>query len=146
MKICLTCSHGGHLTEILKLMDAFEGHDVFFITYEGTTTKNLKKKYTFNNFGENYLRALYNVPKLISIFINEKPEIIISTGAEIAVPVFYLAKLFGCKTMFIESWTRVCEPTVTGKLVYPISDVFLVQWPELLDKYGRKSQYKGRLL
>lgn len=146
MKICLTCSHGGHLTEILQLMNAFEGHDVFFITYEGATTKNLDKKYTFSNFGEHYLRALYNLPRLIYIFIKEKPKLVISTGAEIAVPIFYLAKLFRCKTIFIESWTRVCKPTVTGKLVYPISDVFLVQWPELLEKYGKKAQYKRGLL
>ena len=49
MKICLTCSHGGHLTEILQLMSAFEGHEIFFITYEGVRSSELNKKYTMKN-------------------------------------------------------------------------------------------------
>ncbi|WP_200895892.1 hypothetical protein [Methanosarcina mazei] len=46
MKICLTCSHGSQLTDILQLMDAFEGNDVFFITYGEAMSSELAKKYT----------------------------------------------------------------------------------------------------
>ena len=146
MKICLTCSHGGHLTEILQLMDAFEGHEVFFITYEGARAKELNKKYTMKNLGKNPLRFLASVPLAFKILLREKPDIVISTGSEIAIPVFYIAKLLGIRTMFIESLCRVKEPSGTGKLVYPVSDVFLVQWKSLLEKYGKKAQYWGNTL
>lgn len=146
MKICLTCSHGGHLTEILQLMDAFQGQDIFFITYEGARSSELTNKYTMKNLGTNPLRFLLSIPKVFSILMNEKPDIIISTGSEIAIPVFYTAKVLRIKTMFIESLCRVEEPSVTGKIVYPISDVFLVQWKELLSKFGKKAQYWGNVL
>jgi len=146
MKICLTCSHGGHLTEMLQLMDAFEGHEVFFITYEGARVKLLSKKYTMKNLGKNPLRFLVSIPITLKILLKEKPNIVISTGSEIAIPVFCIAKLLGIKVMFIESLCRVKEPSATGKLVYHLSDVFLVQWELLLEKYGKKAQYWGNTL
>lgn len=146
MKICLTCSHGGHLTEILQLMDAFQGHEIFFITYEGTRSNELQKKYTLKNLGKNPLRFIFSVPKVFIILYNEKPDIVISTGSEIAIPVFYTAKLFRIKTIFIESLCRVEEPSLSGKIVYPASDVFLVQWKQLLSKFGKKAQFWGNVL
>lgn len=146
LKICLTCSHGGHLTEILQLMDAFEGHEVFFITYEGSRSTEIKNKYTFKNLGKNPLRFIITTPYVLRILLKEKPDIIISTGSEIAIPVFYIGKLLGIRTMFIESLCRVKEPSLTGKIVYPVSDVFLVQWEQLLSKFGKKAEYWGNVL
>lgn len=146
MKICLTCSHGGHLTEILQLMDAFQGQDIFFITYEGARSTELTRKYTMKNLGTNPLRFLLSIPKVFNILLQEKPDIVISTGSEIAIPVFYAAKLLCIKTMFIESLCRVEEPSLSGKIVYPVSDVFLVQWEQLLSKFGKKAQYWGNVL
>jgi beta-1,4-N-acetylglucosaminyltransferase len=80
------------------------------------------------------------------ILAKEKPKLIVSTGSEIAIPAFYLAKLFRIKTIFIESWTRFIEPSGTGKMVYPVADIFLVQWERLLDKYGRKAKYEGAII
>jgi len=141
MKICLTCSHGGHLTEMLQLMDVFKEHDIFFITYEGERTKELSPKYTIKN-GE--INLLMSIPSIFGILIKEKPRLIISTGSEIAIPVFYAGRLLGIKTIFIESLCRINEPSGTGKLVYLVSNVFLVQWKELQKKYGKKSQYWGQ--
>ncbi|MFC2044887.1 PssD/Cps14F family polysaccharide biosynthesis glycosyltransferase [Chloroflexota bacterium] len=149
-KICIVCAHGGHLTEALYLMDAFEGHDVYFITYKGARTNSLVNKYLFDSPGFGYFRAMvklfYYVPALLKILWREKPAIIVSTGGEIAIPAFYIAKLFGSKTVFVETWTRIQFPTWTGKLVYPISDVFLVQWPEILRRYGKRAKYVGGIV
>lgn len=146
MKICLTCSHGGHLTEILQLMDSFQGQDVFFITYEGLRSSELNKKYTIKNIGKNPVRFLLSIPRVFSILRHEKPDLIISTGSEIAIPVFYTAKLLGIKKIFIESFCRVEVPSLSGKIVYPVSDVFLVQWKQLISKFGKKAQYWGSVL
>lgn len=146
MKICLTCSHGGHLTEILQLMDAFKGYDIFFITYEGARSKELSPKYTIQNLEDSPIKFMMCLPIVFRILIKEKPDMIISTGSEIAIPVFYVGRLLGIKTMFIESLCRIKEPSLTGRIIYPVSSVFLVQWKELLSKYGEKAQYWGNVL
>jgi len=147
MKVCLVCSHGGHLTEMLYLMEAFEEHDVFFITYDSLRTRSLEyKKYLLKNIGTNPIKMLISFFKMVKIFLKEKPKIVISTGSEIAIPAFYVAKLLRIKTIFIESWCRVKSPSGTGKIVYHVSDLFLVQWPQLLNRYGKKAKYVGAVI
>ena len=67
----------------------------------------------------------------------EKPDLIISSGAAVAVPFFYLGKIFGAKTIYIEVFDRIDKPTVTGKLVYPVTDKFVVQWEEMKQVYKK---------
>lgn len=147
MKIALVCSHGGHLTELLYLMDAFKEHEIFFITYDNFRTRELKyEKYLLENIGTNPLKMTKAFFQMFKILIKEKPDIIISTGSEIAIPAFIIAKILRIRTIFIESWCRVKTKSGTGKIVYPLSDMFLVQWPELLELYGDKAQYVGAVI
>lgn len=146
MKICLVCSHGGHLSETLHLMEAFEGHETFFITYDSPRTRELERKYLMKNIGTNPLLMARAFFSTLRILRKEKPELIVSTGSEIAIPAFYLAKVLRIRTIFIESWTRVIQPTGTGRIVYPVSDVFLVQWERLLTQYGKKARYEGAII
>ena len=67
----------------------------------------------------------------------EKPDVIISSGAAVAVPFFYLGKLFGAKLVYIEVFDRIDKPTMTGKMVYPIVDKFIVQWEEQKEVYPK---------
>lgn len=147
MKIALVCSYGGHLTEILYLMEAFQDHDTFFITYDNFRTRNLNyKKYLIKNIETNPLKMLKSFFQIFRILLKEKPDIIISTGSEIAIPAFIIGKILRIKTVFIESWCRVKTRSGTGKIVYPLSDEFLVQWPELLKLYGKKARYEGAVI
>ena len=149
MKIGLVCSAGGHLTQMQLLLDAFTGHEVFFVTYEGSRIACLRRlatTYTLRNFGSSPLRLLSALPAVIRILLRERPQLIVSTGSEIALPFFFLAKLVGIRTVYIESFSRVEAPSKTGKLLYPIADVFLVQWPALLSCYGPKARYEGGIL
>lgn len=72
----------------------------------------------------------------------EKPDLIISSGAAVAVPFFYLGKLFGAKLAYIEVFDRIDKPTMTGKMVYPIADKFIVQWEEMKEVYPMVLEYK----
>jgi len=147
LKIALVCSHGGHLTEILHIMEAFEGHDIFFITYDNFRTKSLDyDKYLLENIGTSPVKMLKAFYQIFRILLKEKPDTIVSTGSEIAIPAFFLGKLLRIKTIFIESWCRVKTKSATGKIVYPFSDIFLVQWPELLEEYGKKAKYVGEVI
>ncbi|RLC95100.1 MAG: capsular biosynthesis protein, partial [Chloroflexi bacterium] len=111
MKVCLVCSHGGHLSEMLRLMEAFEGHEAFFITYDSIRTRQLQRRYLLHNIGKSPWRMLRAAIATLRILRRERPEVIVSTGSEIAIPAFYIARLFRMKTIFIESWTRVVQPT-----------------------------------
>ena len=110
MKICLVCSHGGHLTETLQLLEAFEGHDFFFVTYRSSRDEALMeiaRAYFIQNIGSSIWRMLKAIPWALGILLKEKPDVILSLGAEVAIPFFYLGKLLRARTIFIESWTRL---------------------------------------
>lgn len=66
-----------------------------------------------------------------------KPDLIISSGAAVSVPFFYLGKLFGAKLIYIEVFDRIDKPTLSGRLVYPIVDKFIVQWEEQKQVYKK---------
>ena len=150
MKMCLVCSHGGHLIQMLRLMDAFEGCETFFVTYNSEITKNLKNAYLIKHYGDKnrylFLMMINTTLKAFSVLIKEKPDIIVSNGGEIAIPFCYIGKLLGAKIIFIESLSRVTSKSGTGKIVYPIADLFLVQWELLLKKYGKKAKYWGAVI
>lgn len=150
MKICLVCSHGGHLTQMLQLMDAFEGYETFFVTYNSEATKNLKNTYLIKHYGEKnihlFLMMINMTLKAVSILTKEKPVAILSNGGEIAIPFCYIGKLLGIKIIFIESLSRVTSKSGTGKIIFPIADLFLVQWESLLGKYGKKAKYWGGVM
>ena len=67
----------------------------------------------------------------------ERPDLIISSGAAVSVPFFYLGKLFGAKLIYVEVFDRIDKPTMSGKMVYPIADKFIVQWEEQKQVYKK---------
>lgn len=146
-KIGLICAQGGHLVEMLQLMEAFEAYPHFFITYDEQATLNLRSTYRFANFAKYPFSLMTAVLKLLYIFLKERPTALFSTGAEIAIPPFYMGKfLFRTKLIYLECSAQVLHPSLTGRWVYPITDLFLVQWEPLLRCYGPKAKYVGGLI
>jgi beta-1,4-N-acetylglucosaminyltransferase len=149
VKIALVCSHGGHLTETLQILPAFAGHEVFFATYHSsrdTEVTQIAHAYFTQNIGTSLFRMFRATFWALRVLWREKPDVIVSLGAEIALPFLYLGKLLGVKTIFIESWCRVEDLSGTGRLVYPVADVFWVQWPQLLEVCSSKAQYRGSVI
>ncbi len=146
LKICLTCSHGGHLTEMLQLGEAFEGHDVFYFCYDADTTRRLPHAYLVPNMARNPIEFLCNLWRLWRIFRVERPDMVVSTGAEIAIPVAIHALLRRAYIVYIECGAQVRHPSVTGRVLYWLADEFYVQWPELLSAYGPRARFRGSLV
>ena len=143
LSICLTCSHGGHLTEMLSLDPAFEGHDTFYICYDASTTRELERAYLIPNMARNPIELIKNLFRTTRIFLRERPDLIVSTGAEIALPVVAVGKFFGAKTVYIECGAQVTEPSFTGRIMAYFAEAFFVQWPELLSAYNGRAQLRG---
>lgn len=141
IKVCLVGSSGGHLTHLYMLKPVWESRERFWVTFDKEDARSLLK-------GEKvypcYFPTNRNIKNLIrntvvawSVLRKEKPELIISSGAAVAVPFFYLGKLFGVRLIYIEVFDRIDKPTLTGRLVYPIADRFIVQWEEQKQVYPK---------
>jgi UDP-N-acetylglucosamine:LPS N-acetylglucosamine transferase len=148
MKICIACSAGGHLIEAIQLYPLIKKYPNFFITVKRGQSKELlkdKKTYFIIDPKRNFFKLLLNFLQSLKILLKEKPNIIISTGASSAIPTCYLGKFLGSKVIFIESLTAVERPSLSGRFAYPIADLFIVQWKNLL-KFYKKGIYGGHLI
>lgn len=132
MKICLVGSSGGHLTHLHLLKEFWENHERVWVTFDKIDSQSLlkdeKKYWCYYPTNRNLKNLFLNSFLALKVLIKEKPDVIISSGAAVAIPFFYLGKIFGCKTVYIEVYDRIDLPTVTGKIVYPVSDLFVLQW------------------
>jgi hypothetical protein len=144
--ICLTCSHGGHLAEMLRLAGAFEGHKTFYFCYDADTTRRLPNAYRVPNMARNPVEFAKNISRVYRLFRRERPDLVVSTGAEIAIPVVLVAKLARVATLHVECGAQVTIPSFTGRVLYHLVDRFYVQWPELLAAYGPRARYVGSLI
>lgn len=145
MKVCLVCSSGGHLFHLYALKAWWQKTDRFWVTFEKADAASLlgeEKVYrAYRPTTRNIKNLIRNTFVAFRILLRERPDLIISTGAGVAVPFFYFGKILGCRLVFIEVYDRIDSPTLTGRLVYPISDAFILQWPE-----QKKFYPKGRLI
>lgn len=141
MKVCLVGSSGGHLTHLYMLKPFWNNKDRFWVTFDKEDARSLlknEKMYSCYYPTNRSLKALIkNTIIAIKVLAKEKPDLIISSGAAVAVPFFYLGKLFGAKLIYIEVFDRIDKPTMTGKIVYPIADKFVVQWEEQKQVYKK---------
>lgn len=144
MRIVLAASAGGHLRQLQILEPWWRAHERHWVTFDkADAVSMLAEEHTSWAFHP----TTRNVPNLIRNFGVAwrvlrafRPDVVVSTGAAIAVPFFVLAKLFGVRTVFLEVYDRIDSPTLTGRLCRPLADLFLVQWPE------QQRLYKGSTL
>jgi len=149
MKICLVCSSGGHLLQLHVLKDWWRNHARFWVTFQKEDALSFLAGETAywayfptNRSIKNLIR---NAFLALKILLKERPDLIVSTGAGVAIPFFYLGKLLGAKLIFIEVYDRIDSPTLTGKLVYPVTDSFALQWEEQ-KRFYPKGKVLGQLL
>ncbi|CAK9069481.1 unnamed protein product [Durusdinium trenchii] len=78
------------------------------------------------------------------------PQVLLVNGPGTCFPVVAAVLLFELiafrrvSLIFVESVCRVKSLSMSGKLIYPFADAFLVHWPELVERYA-KAQYLGIL-
>lgn len=145
----LVCSPGGHLLQMLRLRPAWQHLDATWVTLEAADSRHLLRDSSavFAHGPTNRsLRALLaNLRLAWRVVRRERPRVILSTGAALAVPFFFVGKLHGCRLVFVESLTRTDDLSLAGRIVYPLADAFFVQWPRAAER-RRKARYVGGLL
>lgn len=153
-RVIFTSSAGGHYSELCELDELMKRYNSFLITEDHEMMQEYKKTnksrswYMPAGTKEHLFKFLCNFPinifKSFKAYLKVRPDVVIATGAHTTVPICYIAKLFGKKVIFIETFANITTKTLSGKLVYPIADLFLVQWEEMLKLYP-KAKYRGGL-
>lgn len=141
MKICLVGSSGGHLTHLYMLKPFWKDKERFWVTFNKEDAISLLEKerlYPCYYPTNRSIKALIKNTKIAwRVLRTEKPDLIISSGAAVAVPFFYIGKILRIKLIYIEVFDRIDKSTITGKIVYPITDKFIVQWNEQKEIYPK---------
>ena len=151
-KVIFIASMGGHLTELLQLKSIFDRYDYKLVTEKHKSTLNLKDEYKdkveylLTGNRKHMFKYIFTIPlniiKSFVIFFKHKPDAIVTTGAHTCVAMCLIAKLFRRKVIYIESFANIETRTLTGRIIYPIADVFIVQWESML-KFYPKAKYEG---
>lgn len=141
-KVCIPTSSGGHLAHMWLLRPVWsKAADRFWVTFDKEDANSLLE-------GERVYHCAFptnrNIPNLIrntwlavKVLLRERPDLIVSSGAAVAVPFFAIGKLMGAKCVYVEVFDRVDKGTLTGRMLNGISDLFVVQWPEMTHVYRR---------
>jgi beta-1,4-N-acetylglucosaminyltransferase len=149
MKVMLVASTGGHLRQLLDMESWWGEHDRVWVTFPEAYAKDTlgqeRAIWAFYPTSRNIPNALRNMKLAVKVLRAERPDIIVSTGAGVAVPFFVVARFLKIRTAFIEVFDRIDLPTLTGRMVYPLSDVFAVQWPQQLANFPAGTNI-GRLM
>ena len=150
LNICLVCSSGGHLIQCYNLSSWWEKYKHFWITFDKIDAKSILSTekdviYGFYPTNRNIFNLFRNLILAFKVLTKKRPNVIFSTGAGIAIPFFLIGKIIGAKLIYLEVYDRIDSPTITGKVLYPIVDLFLIQWKEQ-KKYYPKARLWGQAL
>jgi len=149
-RVALVCSSGGHLFEMLCLRGFWSHCDALWVTFDTPDAASLlegeRVEHAVHPTNRNLVNMVRNAGRALRILRRERPDAVVSTGAGVAVPFLFVAKLLGIRTIYVESITRIGELSLSGRLVRPFCDEFLVQWPELATANGGTIQYRGQIL
>jgi beta-1,4-N-acetylglucosaminyltransferase len=129
--VLVVCSSGGHLDQALLAIGAFEGWNKVFATFDKEDSRSRLADSNFYKLhfptNRNLMNSVRNLLLAIKVIRLEKPDLIFSTGAAAAVPFFFIARISGIKTMYLECFDRIFLPTLTAKLVKNLTSYFICQ-------------------
>ena len=147
-EILLVCSSGGHLQQLLALRPAWDAWSHVWVTFDKSDARSLLRNErvvhaywptnrSLKNLVRNLVLAWRTVRRL-------RPQALVTTGAGVAVPFAWIARLHGARVVYVESFTRIEGPSLTGRLVGPIAHRSYVQWPEMAELVPR-ARYAGNV-
>ena len=145
----LVGSSGGHLAQLVALRGWWEGHERVWVTFD---TPDARSQLADEDVRYASFPTTRNLPNLVRntwlalrLMTRWRPDVIVSTGAGVALPFYVLGRLMRRTTVYVEVYDRVDSATLTGRLCRPFTDHMLVQWPEQLGLY-RDARLIGPLL
>ena len=141
MRVLLVCSSGGHLIQLHNLRPWWEAHERMWVTFKKLDSSSLlageRVAWAHHPTTRNLRNLLRNLRLAWRVLRSFRPDVVVSSGAGVAFPFFLLARLLGQKTVYVEVYDRIDSATMTGRLCYPLSNLFLLQWDEQRRSYPK---------
>jgi beta-1,4-N-acetylglucosaminyltransferase len=146
--VILVCSSGGHLQEMLALEPVWSAYSHVWVTFDTRDVQSLlgdeRVLYAHSPTNRSLKNLVRNLVLALRTLRAVRPRVLLTTGAGVAVPFAWIGRLLGVTIVYVESFTRVEGPSLTGRLVAPIAHRAYVQWPEMEGRLG-KARYAGNV-
>jgi len=134
--VLLVGSAGGHLAQLMALRPWWETRERFWVTFALSDAQSLlageRVAWAYHPTTRNLVNLLRNFALAWRVLRAERPDVVVSTGAGVALPFFALGRLLGVRTVYLEVYDRIDSKTMTARLCRPFTDLFCVQWDEQL--------------
>ena len=147
--LLIVCSSGGHLLQMLEMHDAWEPFERLWVTFDKSDTRSLLRDerviHAFGPTNRNIPNLLRNLRLAARLLRDERPSVILTTGAGVAVPFAWIGRLMGIRTIYVESVTRIDELSLSARLIAPVATQVFAQWPELADPSAGRIRFAGNL-
>jgi UDP-N-acetylglucosamine:LPS N-acetylglucosamine transferase len=143
-RIVFACSDGGHLAQLHHLEPWWSQHQRHWVTFRKPHAESLlegeKVTWAHHPTTRSARNAVRNLALAWRLLRRERPTVVVSDGAGVAVPFFLVAWVLRIPRVFIEVYDRVDSRTLSGRLCHPLASLFVVQWPE------QQRLYKGSVV
>jgi len=157
IRLLVILGEGGHTKEMLTLVDML-GDDIAYgyivieddevsehkIRRPGPVYRVRRPRDKAHHLLWDTLKTLHSGWQALRVLLRFRPQAVLSSGPSVAVPACVLARILGCRVIFVETGSRVSALSTTGRIIYRVAHLFFVQWPELESRYP-KAIYAGRL-
>ncbi len=138
-RLLAVASGGGHWVELQRLIPAFDGCEIAYITTIASYRPEVgeARYYVVKDASRwNKMGLLRMALELAWIVYKEKPDVVVSTGAAPGYFSLRLAKMIGAKTIWIDSIANVEFLSMSGQKIGKHADLWLTQWPHLAKPQG----------
>jgi len=147
--VLLVGSSGGHLAQLLAVAHLWDADRRSYVTFDTADAVSLldgeQVTWAYHPTTRNVRNLLRNSLLAVRELRRRRPDVVVSTGAAVAVPFFLAARTMRIPTVYVEVYDRIDSPTLTGRLCRPFASLFCVQWSEQTVFY-KGSQLVGSLM
>jgi UDP-N-acetylglucosamine:LPS N-acetylglucosamine transferase len=140
-------SSGGHWVEMARLFPAFNGYSVEYACTDAGRAADAplgRFHVLIDANKQTPWRLIVCFFQVVRLVFHTRPRVIISTGAAPGLIAIVCGKLIGARAVWLDIFGLVERMTLSGRMVKPFADVYLVQWPHLAKPDG--PQFRGSLL
>jgi UDP-N-acetylglucosamine:LPS N-acetylglucosamine transferase len=133
-KLLAIASGGGHWVQLLRLRPAFEGCETVYASVQPSSAEEVPghRYYAFRDASRKNKLAFFSViVRMLWIVLRERPDVIVTTGSAPALVCLTFGKLFGARTLWIDSIANCKELSTSGRKALHVAGKCVSQWPEI---------------
>jgi len=147
-ELLLVCSTGGHLWQLNALRAAWEPFSRVWVTFDKSDARSLLRDedvvFAYGPTNRSVKNLVRNLGVAWRVIARVRPTVVLTTGAGVAVPFAWIARLRGSRVVYVESFTRIDRPSLSCRLIAPAAHRIYAQWPELVRALPR-ARFSGNV-